>query len=928
MIGRTLSHFKITAKLGEGGMGEVYRATDTKLGREVAIKVLPEEFVQDSERLARFEREAKMLASLNHPNIGGIHGLEESEGVKGLVLELIEGPTLADRIAQGAIQLDEALSIAKQIAQALEAAHEQGIIHRDLKPANVKVKTDGTVKVLDFGLAKAWEPAAGDVDLTQSPTLTAQMTQAGVILGTAAYMSPEQARGRAVDKRADIWAFGAVLYEMLTGSRPFGGGDLTDTIAAVVRAEPDWGALPAETPVYVRTLLRRSLQKDSRNRLHDIADARIEIEDPMPIGDRGGISGDFVGQRRHALGRRLPWILVGVLFGALLLGATSRLWRIDNAPEAFSLRVALSSAGQVQELLGPGIALSPDGSKLALIVGDPADTRLYLRSLRNLNGVVLPGTEGANNPFFSPDSQNIGFFAQGELKRISVSSRRVQTLAAAVSGKGSKWSSDGAIHRSAGGSWGSDGTIVFANPEHGPLLRVPATGGEPTTVSQSEEIDNEGLLRWPQILPGGQRVLLTASRTSRDFAQGTVEIQSLETGSRKVLMEKAYFGRYVSTGHLIFVRDATLFAVAVDLDQQEILGQPVPIIDELASDPADGSAQLAFSETGSLVYGAGTKAEAKVVSAVWVDRQGKSRPLIQQPGLYYAPRFSPDGGRLAFHLHGDEHFSRTAAADIWVSDLRRDTMARVTFDEAPDYMPIWAPDGSRLIFSSERESGVPNLFWKSADGVGEAVRLTASEQGQWPCSMSPDGRNLIFIQYSLRGDYDIWRLPMNENGAAGEPEPLIASPFSEWRAELSPDGRWLAYSTDESGRMELYVSDFPNLERKWQVSSQGENYRNIFGRWSRSAPELFYRSAANQFMVVPFDGTGNVFQPAKPALMLAGNFANRAWPDWDVAPGGEEFVVFEPMNDDDETSLTARESAGTSFVFVFNWFNELRELVP
>lgn len=922
MIGTTLSHFKITAKLGEGGMGEVYRATDTKLDREVAIKLLPEAFTNDPQRLVRFRREAKLLASLSHPNIAGIYGLEESGDSQFLTLELVEGENLAERLERGRIEVDDALELARQMASGLEAAHDRGIVHRDFKPANVMVTPDGQAKILDFGLAKAREASNQSADLSQLPTLAAPMTQAGVILGTAGYMSPEQARGEETDKRTDIWAFGVVFWEMLTGKRLFRGRTSADVLAAVLRGEIDWAELPTASPAAVRRILDRCLVTDLTKRWKDVGDVRVEIE-RLQAGEEEfaafGLSGD--GRGHGSARKRLPWILVGVLFMALALVGVQGLRWSDEVHPILRLEIDLSSVGALAQRGGPSMTLSPDGSKLALVAGDPPNTKLYIRSLDSLEAILLPGTEGALNPFFSPDGQEIGFFAQGKLKRISVSSPRAQTICTAAFGLG--------------GSWGSDGTIVFATAARGPLLRVPAAGGEPVAATRLEDARDETLRRWPQLLPGDEWVLYTASKTARDFSNAVVEVESLATGERKILVEKAYFGRYVSSGHLIFVREETLFVVPFDSERVEIVGPPVPTIEELATDPREGWAQLAFSRSGSLVYVTGKLPGwgMEKVLAVWVDRRGERRPLLQEPGLYYSPRFSPDGGRLAFH-RGGEFFSRTTASDIWVSDLGRDTVTRVTFDQSPDYMPIWVPDGSRLIFSSERESGVPNLFWKRADGGGEAVRLAESNEAQWPGSMTPDGKTLLYIQYSLRGDHDIWALPMNENGAAGPAELVLGSPILEWRPELSPDGRWLAYSTSESGRFEVYVTDFPGLERKWQVSSQQENYENIFVRWARSAPELFYRGSERQVMVVPFQSRGGNFRAAKPRLLYEGNFLNRRWPDWDVAPDGEGFVMFESVVDaavnnwvDGDDAEGPKADTGRT-ILVSNWTSELEKLAP
>ena len=797
MIGKSISHYRVTEKLGEGGMGEVYRATDTKLGREVALKVLPPVFANDSQRMARFKREAHVLASLNHPNIASIYGLEESDGIHCLVLELVEGPTLAERIKEGAIPLEESLNIAKQIADALEAAHEKGVIHRDLKPANVKVTPEGMVKVLDFGLAKALAEPASEAAMENSPTASILPTHEGVILGTAAYMSPEQAMGKAVDKRADIWAFGVVLFEMLTGKRLFRGENTSETLAAVIKDDPDWNLLSTDTPLKIRELLRRCLQKDSRKRLHDIADARIEIEavlaDPsgtlaLPAGGVG---------TQTAWRRVLPWAVAGVF----ALVAAVGLWPEPEPipPPSMRLSVEVTPGESFWTVQGAAAVISPDGTRLAFVTTDGQGQRkLYLRPLDQLQATPLSGTEGAANPFFSPDGEWIAFFAGDKLKKVSVSGGATVTLCDAE-GNGR------------GGSWGEDGIIIFAPNAVVGLSRVSSAGGTPEDATTLDKEKDETSHRWPQVLPGGKSVLFTVIlRVDKGF----IEVQSLETGERKTLQQGGVYGRYLPTGHLVYISEATMFAAPFDLGRLEVTGPPAPIVEDVQTSPNFRSAQFDFSQTGTLVYltGAG---ETDAESIFWMDAEAKTEPLLPAPRNYLHLSCSPDGKRLAVEIDEGSNM------DLWVYELERETLSRLTFDEEADFVPVWTPDGQRVAFSSNRDGGTWNLYWKRADGTGDAERLTESGDLQLPWSWSPGGKVLAFFERSAETRWDLWTLPMEEDeqGALkpGKPTVFLRTPFIEGRPAFSPDGRWIAYNSNESGRFEVYVRPFPGPGGKWQI---------------------------------------------------------------------------------------------------------------
>ena len=730
MIGKKISHYSVTEKLGAGGMGEVYRATDTKLNRDVALKILPEAFANDAQRMARFSREAQVLASLNHPNIAAIYGLEEADGIRCLVLELVEGPTLAERIAAGPLPTEEALNIAKQIAEALEAAHEKGIIHRDLKPANVKVTPEGMVKVLDFGLAKALEDDPSSIDISESPTLSVAATQAGVILGTAAYMSPEQARGQAVDKRADIWAFGVVLYEMLTGKRTFQGETISDTLAAVLRAEVDWEAVPAGTPATIRKLLRRCLDKDRKRRLRDIGEARIAIEEYLADPAAASVLISTPAVAPQPLWQRiLPWVFGGAMTLAFLL----TLWSPWVQPERTSpvrLKVEISPEEPLFTAQGAAVALSPDGQTLAYVAQSGGTSRLYIRPLDQLQATLLSGTEGARDPFFSPDGRWVAFFTNNALKKVSVTGGTPLTLC------------ETQINR--GGTWGPDDTIVFASHITAGLSRIPATGGTPEEITTRGE--GERSHRWPHFLPNGKAVLFIALGQGAVYDDATIEALVLRTGERKVLHEGGTYPRYLpsgSTGHLVYVREATLFAAPFDPDRVEVTGQPAPVLEGVASlgIPANGGAQYAFSPTGTLVYLPGA-ASSSVYSLVRADRSGQATPLSDDQRFYGKPRLSPDGRRVALTV------GEAASWDIWVYEIERGTMSRLTFQGNSNDAPAWTPDGQRIAFSSDRDGGAVNIYWKRADGAGAAERLTTSKNPQYPSSFSPAGKRLAFHEES------------------------------------------------------------------------------------------------------------------------------------------------------------------------------------
>ena len=655
-------------------MGQVFRARDTKLDRDVAIKILPDAFAHDADRLARFQREAKTLASLNHPNIAAIHGLEESGGVTALVMELVEGDDLSQRIARGAIPLDEALSIAKQIAEALEAAHEQGIIHRDLKPANIKVRPDGTVKVLDFGLAKAMEPTGAlSASKSMSPTITTPaMTQAGMILGTAAYMSPEQARGKSVDKRADIWAFGCVLYEMLTGRRAFDGEDVSDTLASVLRSEPDWSLIPPGVSPTVRLYLRRCLARDPSQRIHDIGDMRLALEGALDVPlESAAPAATPVSRAKRTIA--IAGSVAGVaIVAAVLGGAGTRLLSPAKSPSVVRLVVIPPNGTSISPTQGDGdVAVSPDGSQIAFVNVDQGNIRLYVRRLDQLNAIRLDGVVSPRFPFFSPDGAWIGFFDAGALKRISANGGPPVSITP-IKGIGR------------GATWGADGTIVFATTDSTGLMRVSATGGEPTMLTTPGQGDDHIL---PQFLPGGKAVLFSIRPQASPTSGIQIALFHFDSGAVTTLLPGASHANYASSGHLVYGSERAIRAIRFDLDTLSVRGNPVPVVDRVVTKTL-GAANFALASNGTLVYEAGDPTSSADRSLVWVNREGREEALPAPRRSYVYPRISPDGKRVAFDIRDQQN-------DIWMWDFARETLSRLTFDPGLNRAIAWTPDSRR-----------------------------------------------------------------------------------------------------------------------------------------------------------------------------------------------------------------------------------------
>jgi eukaryotic-like serine/threonine-protein kinase len=885
--GTRLGPYEITGQIGVGGMGEVYRATDSNLKRSVAIKVLPDAFACDVERLARFQREAEVLASLNHTNIAAIYGLERADGTTALVMELVEGPTLADRIAVARIAVDEALPIARQIAEALEAAHEHGIVHRDLKPANIKLRGDGTVKVLDFGLAKALEPAgATSVGVALSPTITspALMTGAGMLLGTAAYMSPEQARGKPVDKRADLWAFGCVLYEMLSGRQAFEGDEVTDVLARVIEREPDLTALPANTPAAIRRLLRRCLEKDRKRRLADAADARLEIDDALMSPPRDGQpDAPPAPPARRAWIERLAWSLVGL---ALVATIAWLLWRplVSTGPTRMTIAVppALALQGGGGDRL---VAISPDGRTVAFVGTSAGSTQIYLRRADQFDAVPIRGTEGGVDPFFSPDGQWLGYIggalpgggtipvAQGKLKKVPIGGGPPTTLSDATN---------------RGGSWGPDGTIVFAASPTGGLYRVSAVGGAAEPLTKLEPTERSH--RWPSFLPGGRAILFSIQPNGASFDDALIAVRSLDTGEQRVVGQSGASPVYLPTGHIVFGRAGTVLAMPFDLRRLEVTGPPVPLLEGVAMNTATGAGQYAIA-AGSLVYvpGAGSETRRELL---WVDRKGVARPVDAEKRPYADVALSPDGQRIAIAVTGQN-------TDLWVYEIALGALRRLTFSPDLDTSPIWTPDGRHVTFNGIRTTRSMEIFQMSFDGSGSEERLIdAGALNTQARSWHPSAK---WLAYDLAGD--VYVLPMDDR----KPKPFLATPFVEAFPAFSPDGRWVAYQSNESGRFEVYVQPFPGPGGKWQVSTVG----GVRPRWSPKGRELFFRSGG-RMMAAPIE-PGLTFTSGTAQVLFEGQFA----PTYDVTADGRFLMVRDEQQAD---PMQLR--------FVLNWFEELKRAAP
>jgi serine/threonine protein kinase len=913
--GSQLGPYQILEPLGAGGMGEVYRARDTKLSRDVALKVLPDSVGRDQDRLARFTREAQLLASLNHPNIAAIYGVEEAGGGLALVLEYVDGETLAERISKGAIPVEEALRIALQIAQALEAAHEKTVIHRDLKPANVKITRDGTVKVLDFGLAKALQDeAASSPSLSQSPTLSFGATGAGIILGTAGYMAPEQARGKPVDRRADIWAFGVVLFEMLSARSVFEGETVTDTLVKLLEREPDWSQLPPRTPTSLRKLVQRCLTKDPKNRLQAIGDARTLIEELIADPAARAIAAD--GPAYPLWKKLLPWAAAPVFLAAgFFLRPSAE--PPDRTVSQFDL--PLPSPQLLVHNYRHGIDLSPDGRRIAFVARTPAigagPRKIYIRSLDQWDFVPVPGTENAQNLFFSPDGQWLGFQQGQQIKKVALAGGTPFVIVEKLNSAGPDWGPPGI-------SWGKNGTIVFPHNLGAGLSMVRDAGGDPEEFTTLDTAAHEISHRLPHFLPDGSAVLFTVLRYTTitpDWKRAQVWVKSLKSGERKLLIDNALDARYDGNGRLVFARQAKLFAVHFDPATLSVSGTPVQVLDGItqslygnAGVTWSGAAQYSIA-AGTLLYTPGSIEPPLLSSLVWVDRTGKVSPVTgMRPMLHFAARVSPDGKRIAF---SELHLNK----DIWIFDPLRGTEERATY-EGQNAFPILAPDDSGMAFRSDRSAPL-RIYWSKGIGSRDVVELTPGPLDV-PSSWTPDGKELAFTRgfTSTGGNTDIYVISVDQPNNA---RAVVATSANESFPEFSPDGKWLAYCSNETGRFELYVQPYPGPGKRVTVTSDGNAQEPA---WSKNSSELFYR-AGQAIMSVRFRIAGTEFVPEKPIMLfqqpsLGGGTSVRA--TYDVAPDGR-FLMNQAIPEAAEER--SRKIFPSTLRLILNWTEDTKRLL-
>jgi Tol biopolymer transport system component len=888
-----LAHYRLLGKIGEGGMGVVWKAADTSLNREVAIKFLPPAFSADQDRLSRFEREARLLASLNHPGIAAIYGLHSDGGQRFLAMELVEGEDLSERLLRGPVAIEEALDIAVAVAEALEAAHENGVVHRDLKPANIRLTAGGKIKILDFGLAKIVlpDPVSGQTDASRSPTVTSAGTMAGVIMGTAAYMSPEQAKSKPVDRRADIWSFGVVLFEMLTGRQPFRCETVTETLAAVIMKQPDLAALPTGTPRAVRRLVERCLRKDPKTRLRDIGEARIEIQEILAGRSSAEIPVPGADSAARPRPKPIGLLAVTLLAGALLgTGAAWLMIRSAPGPPARAIRMDMALPADAPlaggSFLCP-LVLSPDGSQLAYVGVKDGMRRLYIRDLGGFEAAPLAGTEGAEGPFFSPDGEWIGFCADSKLKKVSVHGGALpQTLALLLDFRGA--------------SWGANDTIVLSPGQVSPLYKVSASGGALEPLTRLNEAEDEWSHRFPHFLPDGRTLVYSAHRGAFNFDEAAVWAYSTETGKQTKILDGSSDPRVLSSGQLVYVQAGSLLAAPFDAATLKLLGAARTLVEGVAVQANTGAAFFTVSSSGTLAYVPGGAIAGKT-ELVWMDRGGRAQEFLRSPIIIRYPRLSPDGQRLLVQGIGSSR-SGIYSATIQDSSLKRLSDERT--------IPVWSPDGKRFLFDSDTTPRSTRLVWRSADGNGGDQVLIETEKNWLPTSISRDGRWLAFTEQEASRNADIWIMPTD---GKSPPRPWLKTPALEGGAKFSPDGRYIAYVSDESGRFEVYVAEFPGPGGKWHISVDG-------GRepvWAAHGGEIFFRSWQN-LMSVPVK-TDPSFQAGPPRVLFRtgyeGLLSSLDTTNFDATADGSRFLM--TQNPDlDATFANIR--------VVLNWFADLQ----
>ncbi len=885
--GTRLGPYEIVAPLGAGGMGEVYRARDTRLDRSVAIKILPAQFSTDPVRKQRFEREAKTISSLNHPHICTLHDVGSQDGVDYLVMECVEGETLAKRLEKGPLPLDQVLKFGMQIADALDKAHRSGVIHRDLKPGNIMLTPAGA-KLLDFGLAKPTAPLTSVATLTAAVTQSSPMTEQGAIVGTFQYMSPEQIEGKELDGRSDIFSLGAVLYEMLAGQRAFLGKSQLSVASAILEKEPaPISTIKPPTPPALDHAIRRCLAKDPEERWQTARDLALELKWMAEGGSQ--VTSASAGAAK-GIGARWRGALLWGLASLLLAAITGlAIWNLKPSPPRPVSRtvITLPPGQRLAGLDQPAVALSPDGTHLAYVAVQGGTQQLYLRAMDSLEARPILGTEGAVGPFFSPDGQWLGFFASTKLKKISLSGGAAQTLGDATLAHGESWS--------------NQGTIAFSPATASFLQQVSEVGGplQPLTRLAAGEVSH----RWPEFLPDGKAFLFVASTSSFNWTNSQVAVQAFGTGERRNLIQGATRPRYASSGHLVYAQGGSLMAVPFDAQRLAVTGAAVPVVENVSHAPTAGAAQYSISTIGSLVYVPGG-VQANQRKLVWVSRNGAEQHAAAPERAYMFPRISPDGRRVAAGIAEQE-------TQLWLYDPSREALTRFTFDGNVNLNASWTPDGKRIAFQSSKE-GPPNIYWQQADGSGGLERLTTSEYAHVPMSWSPDGQLLAFIEVNPSTQRDIWILRMSDRKA----QPFLKTRFDESVPRFSPDGRWLAYVSNESGRYEIYVQPYPGPGGKWQISTEG----GAEPAWNANGRELFYRSGG-KMMAVDI-ATQPAFAAGKPRVLFEGRYelSPATSPNYDVSPDGQRFLMLRPSEQE--------ASAPTQINVVLNWFEELKRRVP